>query len=310
MKDILLTGASGFLGRYLRPYLEKSGTLYTLGRKRDINPFHILSDLSLKKPDLKLHFKYVVHAAGKAHVVPRNKKEAGLFYKVNVLGTKHLLEALEEAGIPEHFIFISSVAVYGLNQGLNISENQPSLATDPYGKSKKEAEELIRDWCLRFKVPLLILRLPLIAGKQPPGNLGRMIHAITNGKFWLAGEGNAQKSMVLAEDVAALIPRVFHKEGIYHLTDGVHPSFEQLASLISEKLGKPKVVSLPERVLKIFAGIGDFLEKWLPGFSFGFNGLMYQKLTQSLTFSDALARKELKWSPRQVLMHPEKWLPL
>lgn len=64
-----------------------------------------------------------------------------------------MLQGLEGSQTsPKAFIFISSVAVYGRENGINISEDAPLLAKDPYGLSKIQAEKLVLDWCVRNNV--------------------------------------------------------------------------------------------------------------------------------------------------------------
>ena len=64
------------------------------------------------------------------------------------------------------------------------SENSDLLAKDPYGRSKIEAEAMIIEWAQKHAVKFLILRLPLIAGINPPGNLGSMINGIKKGFYF------------------------------------------------------------------------------------------------------------------------------
>ncbi|MGG8473430.1 NAD-dependent epimerase/dehydratase family protein, partial [Rahnella sp. PAMC25617] len=102
--------------------------------------------------------------------IPRTAIEKKQFYDVNVLGTLNLLKGLEKAGVPEQFVFISSVSVYGQQSGIFINEDHPLEAKDPYGLSKIEAEDLVLKWCEQHRVVCTILRLPLLVGKNPPGN--------------------------------------------------------------------------------------------------------------------------------------------
>lgn len=97
--------------------------------------------------------------------------------------------ALEQSGIPKAFIFISSVAVYGCDSGENITEEHSLDGTTPYALSKIKAEKYLEGWCIMHNVKLSILRPSLIAGPNPPGNLGAMIRGIRNGKYLsIAGE--------------------------------------------------------------------------------------------------------------------------
>ena len=89
--------------------------------------------------------------------------------------------------MPGLFVFISSVSVYGLEFGTGIDEANPLLAKDAYGKSKIAAEQLITSWGIKTAVPVVILRLPLVAGPNPPGNLGDMIKAIQAGYYFRIG---------------------------------------------------------------------------------------------------------------------------
>ena len=84
----------------------------------------------------------------------------------------------------------------------------------------------------------VIFRLPLIAGPNPPGNLGVMIDGIKKNRYFNIDEGRAHKSIVMAEDVASWIAAVAPIGGTYNLTDGYHPSFAELAALIANQLDK------------------------------------------------------------------------
>lgn len=285
---ILLTGASGFLGKSMLSSWSSQHEVITLGRDES-NLIQI--DLSREKPSLPT-VDMVVHAAGKAHIVPKTDQEKQEFFEVNLQGTRHLLEAITE--LPRLFVFISTVAVYGLEEGNLISEEAPLNGTSPYAESKIQAEQYLIRWGQKMGVPVVILRLPLIVGPNPPGNLGAMIHAVRKGFYFRLGSGEARKSMVLAKDVADFIPSLLGHEGIFNLCDGAHPSLAELDQKIADHYGK-KVRSISEKPLSYLAKIGDFLP------FFPLNSYRLGKLAHTLTFDDQKARKELGWNPRYTL---------
>ena len=234
----------------------------------------------------------VIHAAGKAHKIPKTKIEVSQFFEVNMKGTQNLLISLEQLSqLPKYFVFISTVAVYGLDSGMKIGENTPLLAIDPYGLSKIQAEKLVIEWCKQHNVKSTILRLPLLVGKNPPGNLGAMITAIRKGYYFNIDNGKAKKSMVLAEDVAKFIPIIALIGGIYNLTDGLHPSFYQTSS----SLAKNRIANLPYPIAKIVARLGDLFGDYAP-----LNSRKLIKITSDLTFDESNARK-MGWNPQSVV---------
>ncbi len=287
-----MTGSSGFLGQVIINNLLKGnhdicsvGRSNNAGLKIDLRESFSLTESS----------DVVLHAAGKAHSVPKTPAEAQAFWDVNVIGTRNLLKALEE-NPPKRFVFISSVAVYGKSQGHLLNEQTPVLAVDPYGQSKIQAEAEIIDWCRRFDVTCTILRLPLIYGENPPGNLNSMIQGIKKGYYFNIAGGQARKSMVRAEDVARFILPASEVGGIYHLTDGQHPNFFELSHKIGKAFGRNRIPNMPLGIAKVIAKIGDVLGPWFP-----LNSDKLSKITSELTFDDSLARQNFGCDPKPVL---------
>jgi nucleoside-diphosphate-sugar epimerase len=293
MQSILFTGASGFLGKNISPILNKLFLVKTLGLTEE--DYYKLN-IAIQVPVLDESYDIILHAAGKAHSIPKTESEKKVFFDVNLQGTKNLCEALEKSFIPKSFIFISSVAVYGLDFGENITENYPLNGKTPYALSKIQAEQFLIEWCKLHNVILSIIRPSLIAGPNPPGNLGAMIHGIKTGKYLSISNSNARKSVLMVEDIANLIPLLAEKGGIYNICDNEHPSFIELEKIITGQLGKSLPLSIPYVFAKILALMGDLLGKRAP-----INSLKLDKISKSLTFSNDKARSELGWEPVNVL---------
>lgn len=293
-ESILVTGAAGFLGTIICQELSVDYTVDTLG-KSSANTFPV--DLATSVPVFEKHFGMIIHAAAKAHVIPRTRNEQDEFYQTNFQGTVHLIKGLESPGkLPEEFVFISTVAVYGREEGEMITEDVPLLGITPYAKSKIQAESCLEDWCRMNNVKLTILRLPLVVGQNPPGNLGAMIRWMKKGLYVGIGSGAARKSMVLARDVARCIPTLAKSGGIYNLTDGYHPSIFELENAVARNLKRKKLYRLPDAVLRAVAKVGDVI-----GDKFPVDSQKFKKLTSSLTFSDAKAREIAGWNPHSVV---------
>lgn len=292
---ILLTGASGFLGTAIaRELMQGDAILHTLGRK---SSNEISCDLIHEVPSLPSPIDVVIHAMGKAHMVPQNAAEAQAFFDVNLQGTVNICKALD--GLPKppgYLVFISTVAVYGLEEGTGITEDRPLAGNTPYAKSKIEAEQYLQAWCEKRGVKLSILRLPLIAGQHAPGNLGAMEKAIARGRYFNIGRGNARKSMVLASDIGKWVLRIASIGGVYHLTDGRHPSFAELSQAMASYLGRPPQKSFPLWMAKLLALAGDIL-----GNRFPLNKERLQKICATLIFDDQKARMAFGWDPEPVL---------
>jgi nucleoside-diphosphate-sugar epimerase len=288
---ILLTGSSGFLGKVFFNLLTKENDVHSIGRN-ELATHNV--DL-LDKFTLPESYDCVIHAAGKAHLVPKSKKDVKAFWDVNVIGTRNLLNALE-AQPPKYFVLISSVAVYGKTSGVLLDEQNTLSAQDPYGKSKIEAEQIVKKWCIEKNIISTILRLPLVAGENPPGNLGAMIQGVKKGYYFNTAGGHAKKSMVLALDIAKFILKAAEVGGTYNLSDGSHPNFNELSHCIAKQINRNYIPNMPILIARILAFIGDMV-----GNKFPINSNKLNKITSTLTFDDSKARKAFGWDPTPVL---------
>lgn len=290
---LLFTGSSGFIGQNIKPLLQDIYIIKTIGLS-EIDDYNI--NLATTVPELNDTFDVVLHAAGKAHSIPKTEEEKKLFFDINYQGTINLCHALEKSSLPKAFIFISSVAVYGLESGNGITESHPLKGKDPYALSKIQAEQYLTQWCKRNNVVLGILRPSLIAGPNPPGNLGAMISGIKTGKYLSIAKGKSQKSVLMVQDIAHIVPIIMKKGGVYNICDDTHPSFRNLEEIISTQLKKKKPLSIPYWLAKAMALIGDLLGEKSP-----INSIKLRKITESLTFSNEKAKHELNWHPTNVL---------
>jgi nucleoside-diphosphate-sugar epimerase len=291
---ILLTGYSGFLGSAVLRELEDSrlGVL-RVGRTSTSDIFWNLNDV-LTIPGAVSELERVIHVAGKAHTVPKDEKEAALFHDANVGGMLRLLEGLDawihqnQRNYPKQFVFISSVAVYGLDAGENIGEDFPCNPPTPYGKSKLQAEELVLEWGKKHGVAVLILRLPLIWGENAPGNLGAMEKAIRKGYYFRIGSGDAVRSIVDIGELSNFIAQLKGEEqGIYNLAS-CNVNFKEIEQYFRKKY-KLRIKVIPRGFAQILAKIGDLV------FIFPLNSYRLQKIENSLTFDASKAIKNIGW---------------
>ena len=293
MEKLLFTGGTGFLGKNMMPILTHKYEVATCG----ITPDDMIkANLAKEVPALSDRYDVVLHACGKAHVVPKTDAEKQAFYDVNYQGTVNLCSALEKTGVPKALVFISTVAVYGCEYGDMITEEHPLEGESPYAESKIMAEKYLTDWCAKNGVILSILRPSLLAGKNAPGNLGAMVNGIKKGFYMNIAGGKVVKSILMAEDIARLIPLLEEKGGVYNVCDTRQPSFGEISESVAKQLGKHKPISIPYWLALCMAKVGDLLGSMAP-----INTYKLEKMTKSLTFSNEKAKRELGWEPLDVL---------
>lgn len=293
MESLLFTGGTGYLGYNTKPILEKQYDVTTIGitDKDDIKA-NFVTDI----PDLPQKYDIVLHAAGKAHIYPKTEAEKQAFFDVNYIGTIHLCDALEKVGVPKSFIFISTMSVYGSDGSCIVTEEHPLNGDSPYAKSKIQAEKFLIKWCNKNGVVLSILRPSLLAGPNPPGNLGAMINGIKNHRYLSIDGSKARKSFLMVYDIARVVPSISKVGGIYNMCDDESVSYRQLEEIICKQLDMSLPVSIPMWLAKCLAFIGDYLGKKAP-----INSLKLTKLTRTSVYSNSKIRKTLDWVPLNIL---------
>lgn len=293
MQKMLFTGGTGFLGRNIKPILDRMYDVTTIGiMETDMIKANFVNEV----PKLPKKYDIVLHAAGKAHMYPKTETEKQVFYDVNYKGTINLCKALEKVGIPKSFIFISTLNVYGDVPGNNdTEESRPLLGDSPYADSKIKAEKYLVEWCEKHEITLGILRPALLVGKNAPGNLGAMVNGIRTGAYLSIDGGKARKSMLMVDDIAYLVPLVAEKGGTYNVCDDYNPSFGELEAVIARQLGKRKPISVPYSFAKCLALVGDLFS------CFPINSKRLEKIVTSDTWCNEKAKRELGWKPMDVL---------
>jgi nucleoside-diphosphate-sugar epimerase len=205
MKKLVLIGASGFIGTRLIDLIgsencqniDKSSSSKYDGITTifDVRNSHLKNILPVGAETIVL-----LAAEHRDDVTP-----ISLYFDVNVNGTRNVLEAMDKTGI-QKIIFTSSAAVYGLNKD-NPDEKYPTEPTSHYGKSKKQAEELLINWQSKDpeKRSLTIVRSAVVFGENNRGNVYNLLHQISKGRFIMIGNGHNKKSMAYVGNIAEFI---------------------------------------------------------------------------------------------------------
>ena len=150
----LLTGAGGFTGRYLGPALEQQGYVVDRLDPAGSRPCDLTNRDAVDEFVLQARPGVVVHLAGVAFVGHGNAED---FYRVNLLGTLNLLQALAKLDrAPERVIIASSANVYGTPDVGMLDESLCPAPVNHYACSKLAMEHMVRPWFSRF--PILITR--------------------------------------------------------------------------------------------------------------------------------------------------------
>ena len=214
-----------------------------------------------------------------------------LYYDVNVDGARKVLEVMNQKEI-QNIVFTSSVAVYGLNK-MNPDESHPVDPFNHYGKSKWQAEEVLREWY--NKDPnlrsLTIIRPTVIFGERNRGNVYNLLKQIASGKFMMVGNGTNKKSMAYVGNVVAFIEYCIKTQKGYRLfnyIDKPDTNMNELVKQVEQSLNK----KLPSVRLPYWLGyIGglsfDLLAK-LTGKKFSVSAVRVKKFCATTQF-DATA---------------------
>lgn len=309
---VVVTGATGFIGRYLVDALLKQGAHITILSRcpastgaRDYKT--VVGDLTQPATinTLCRNIDTVFHLGGHAHAVDLPEgKDAKTIYNVTVEGTRALLEQAISCGV-RRFVLFSSVKTMGEGGDACLDENSRGMPASLYGKAKRAAENIVMEADRGGLLSSTILRLPMVYGPGCKGNLPRMIQAIQRGRFPPLPETGNKRSLVDVRDVvqAALLavtnPVAAGK--IYIVTDGQAYSTRQIYEWISEaaEVSVPRWI-IPLSVLRVAAYVGDNIGR-ITGRRFIFDTPAFEKLTGSAWYSSEKISRELNYRPIHTL---------
>ena len=205
--DVLVTGAAGFLGSAIVYCLQTAGRTVRCTDVLSPPPIELpsyapvdLTDPAAAEPLLQ-GVGAIIHAAGLTQQFRRSPEGVRALFAVNVDATEMLARAAVAAQI-EHFVLISSVAVYGVHSSTPCVETTVCHPVDPYAKSKYEAEQAVIRSVRQSNMRVTILRLATVFGERDRGNVARLMRLIDLGRFVWIGNGSNRKTLIHRDDAA------------------------------------------------------------------------------------------------------------
>lgn len=260
--NILITGASGFVGRYTTKELVRRGhTVFALVRRTSsrrllnvLGATALLGDLDNLPGHRKLpqRLDAVIHLAGL--IKARFNRE---FYRINAEGTENLIRWLPKMAL-QHFVHVSSISARGPNRDENDLEGQGPVSH--YGKSKLKSEEIVRQNLDQGQ--FTIVRPPIIYGPEDQATLP--LFCLFQKGFFLSTAGRDQRlSFVHVEDIARLLAVFIDgapaRNCIYPEDGSGGYLVEQIAEMASTVFGRPiRIKSLPQTLVGSLAAMGGF----------------------------------------------------
>lgn len=240
--NIAIIGGSGFVGTRLIQFLDGQQVLKNIDKREShfypeiTHIANVLDKETLARELQGMDAVVLLAAEHRDDVTP-----ISLYYDVNVQGMRNTLEAMERNGI-KRLVFTSSVAVYGLNKE-NPNEDFPADPFNHYGKSKWQAEQVLKDWHGRHPDCVVsILRPTVIFGERNRGNVYNLLHQISTGAFLMIGKGENKKAMAYVGNIVAFIDFLLRNQQsgleIYNYTDKPDFTMNELVTLVSKVMNK------------------------------------------------------------------------
>jgi len=296
---ILLTGATGFIGKALVSELIKQDFDLSIAVRQKTNLFpnkvkqYVVGDFE-SNPDFSnilTKIDCVIHLAGRAHVIDKTKASIlNKFRKLNTKFTLNLAKQAATAGV-KRFIFLSSIRVNGNQNTKPFLEIDTPNPQEPYAISKHEAEQGLLKLAENSSLKVVIIRSPLVYGKDAPGNFGRLVQW-ASAKIILPlplGAVNNARSLIAIDNlVSFIILCVLHQKSvnqIFLISDNDTISTTELLKKIVKAFNK-KALLLPVPInWMIF--VAKLLGKEADA----------KRLFSSLMIDNSKARDLLDWHP-------------
>lgn len=278
--NVIITGASGFVGQNLTKYL--------IGNEHMVNSLSLRNDNWITQIDNKADA--IIHLAGKAHDT-NNTSNDQEYFDVNYYLTVHLFEEFIKSDIKDFFYF-SSVKAVADSVDTVIREDIIGNPFTAYGKSKFQAERYLRSNKLPEGKRLFIIRPCMIHGPGNKGNLNLLFNVVRKGIPWPLAAFHNERSFLSIDNLSFLIKEMldsqFLESGIYNFADDESLSTNDLVTLISETLGKkPKLSAIPVSLIKALVKLGDI-------FPLPLNSERLKKLTESYVVSNEKIKNSLQ----------------
>ena len=267
MKNILITGGAGFIGSHLVDRLLSEGD-WQITVIDDFNDFY---DPSLKRANIKNHlthanyrlveadirdyytmleelsdtqFDCIVHLAARAGVRP-SLTESRLYVETNINGTMNLLELARERGIKQ-FIFGSSSSVYGTNEKVPFSEDDPIFnPISPYAATKAAGELICHTYAHLYQMRVICLRFFTVYGarQRPDLAIHKFAKLISSGKtIPVFGDGATRRDYTYIDDIIAGVRAAIDYDQsnyeVINLGESRTVELRELISLLENALGQ------------------------------------------------------------------------
>ena len=291
--NLLITGATGFVGRILCETLDRAGhdVVAAVRAARGLPGERAVGDIG---PDTDWRgalsgVQAIVHLAARVHVMQDNAADPLAQYRAtNTEGALNLARQAARAGV-KRFVFISSIKVNGEGRDAPYRETDAAAPEDAYAISKWEAEQGLRRIAAETGLEVVILRPPLVYGPEVKANFLRLIRTVERGWPLPLGAIRNQRSLLyLRNFVDAIRLCVEHPAAagqIFLLDDGEPVSTPELIRALARAMGRPaRLPAVPVGVLE------------LAGALLGKRAAM-ARLTGSLFVDASAIRLRLGWTP-------------
>jgi len=287
MREILITGIGGFVGENIKDQLDQKYTLIGVSRTPKTND---ISWDRLSGTD-NLKAEIWIHLAGKAHDLKGNAQESE-YIQTNTNLTKKVFEAFLKDSQAEKFIFFSSVKAAASKVDGWLKEEDQFELDNPYGKSKRLAEEYLLSQELPKNKKLIILRPCMIHGPGNKGNLNLLYKFAKTGIPYPLAKFKNSRSFLSINNLIYIIDKIIESKdmmtGIYNVADDQTLSTNKLIEIMgAQKQKNIKLWNAHPSLIKLLAKLGDVLH--LP-----INSHKLQKLTESYKVSNRKIKTALQ----------------
>lgn len=268
-RKILLTGATGFVGKRLLECLLAQGvSVVAPVRVPGCLPSHMnlqevaITDIAtLDGQALPLNeCDVVIHAAARAHVLEETQAEPIIeFRRVNCVATLSIAKLAAEAGV-KRFIFISSIGVNGSANNTPFKITDTPAPTEDYALSKLEAEIGLKLIAGETGMEVVIIRPPLVYGANAPGNFGRLFTLVRMNLPLPFGAIHNKRTLVALDNLVDLLVTCIEHPAAANQTflagDADSLSITELLQGMARELGQPsRLVPIPIKYLEWGAGL-------------------------------------------------------